>query len=113
MLICGILAAIIALLGVAGVAVLALAGANSGLLYAGVAMAVLGAVLQIIAGAKGIGASKNPEKAPACVKLGIVIILVSVLSNVVSMIGGGDFSVASLATGLLVPVLYTVSAAKK
>ena len=57
MLIGGILGAIVSLIGIAGVAVLALAGANSTLLYLSVAIAVLGAVLQIIAGGGEIAAS--------------------------------------------------------
>ena len=76
-------------------------------------MAVAGAVLQIVAGAKGIGAAKDAQKAPGCVKLGIVIIALSLLSTVLSLIGGGDFDIVSIALGLVVPVLYTYSAAKK
>ncbi len=113
MLICGIIGAIVSLLGIAGVAILALAGANSALLYGSVALAVLSAVLQIVAGAKGIGASKDATKTPACIKLGVVIIVLSILSNVLTVVGGGEFSITNLATGLIVPVLYTISAAKK
>ncbi len=113
MLIGGILGAIVSLIGIAGVAVLALAGANSTLLYLSVAIAVLGAVLQIIAGGKGLGAAKNPAKIPGCIKIGVVVIVVSILSTVVSLIGGGEFKIMNLITSLIVPVLYTVAAAKK
>ena len=113
MLVGGILGAIVSLIGIAGVAVLALAGANSALLYLSVAIAVLGAVLQIVAGGKGIGAAKNPAKIPGCVKIGIVVIVVSILSTVISLIGGGEFKIMNLITSLIVPVLYTVAAAKK
>ncbi|MBR6825746.1 MAG: hypothetical protein IKM59_04280 [Oscillospiraceae bacterium] len=113
MLIGGILGAIVSLIGIAGVAVLALAGANSTLLYLSVAIAVLGAVLQIIAGGKGLGAAKNPAKIPGCIKIGVVVIVVSILSTVVSLIGGGEFKITNLITSLIVPVLYTVAAAKK
>ena len=113
MLVCGILSAIVSLIGIAGVAILVLAGASSGLLYGSIGLAVAGAVLQIVAGAKGIGAAKDVQKAPGCVKLGIVIIALSLLSTVLSLIGGGDFDIVSIALGLVVPVLYTYSAAKK
>ena len=113
MLVCGILSAIVSLIGIAGVAILVLAGASSGLLYGSIGLAVAGAVLQIVAGAKGIGAAKDAQKAPGCVKLGIVIIALSLLSTVLSLIGGGDFDIVSIALGLVVPVLYTYSAAKK
>ena len=113
MLIGGILGAIVSLIGIAGVAVLALAGANSTLLYLSVAIAVLGAVLQIIAGGKGLGAVKDPAKIPGCIKIGVVVIVVSILSTVVSLIGGGEFKIMNLITSLIVPVLYTVAAAKK
>ena len=113
MLIGGILGAIISLLGIAGVAILALAGANSAILYLSVALAVLGAVLQIIAGGKGLGAAKDPAKAPACVKLGIVICVLSIVSNIMTVVGGGEFSISNLITSLIVPGLYTFSAAKK
>ena len=113
MLIGGILGAIVSLIGIAGVAVLALAGANSTLLYLSVAIAGLGAVLQIIAGGKGLGAAKDPAKIPGCIKIGVVVIVVSILSTVVSLIGGGEFKIMNLITSLIVPVLYTVAAAKK
>lgn len=113
MLVCGILSAIVSLIGIAGVAILVLAGASSGLLYGSIGLAIAGAVLQIVAGVKGIGAAKDVQKAPGCVKLGIVIIALSLLSTVLSLIGGGDFDIVSIALGLVVPVLYTYSAAKK
>ncbi|MBP3411701.1 MAG: hypothetical protein J6K89_00405 [Oscillospiraceae bacterium] len=113
MLVCGILSAIVSLIGIAGVAVLAALGANSGLLYGGVALSVAGSVLQIVAGIKGIGAATNAQKAPGCVKLGIAIIALSILSNILSLIGGGELDILSIALGLVVPVLYTYSAMKK
>ena len=69
-------------------------------------------VIQIIAGAKGLKACKAPETAGKCVTWGIVIAVLSIISLVIGLIGGGDFSIINLALNLLVPGLYVYGALK-
>lgn len=110
MIIGGVIAAIVSLIGIAGVALLATLGGASGLLYLSIGIAVLASVIELIAGIKGVGACKAPEKAAACVKWGIIIAALSIISTIVNLIGGGDFSVVSLILNLILPVLYVVAA---
>ena len=117
MLIGGILGAIISVIPAAISLLAALAGLDIIWLLILIVANVLsigGAILQIVAGVKGLGAAKDSAKAPACVKLGIVIIAVCVISNVLIWISpDGKFDISGLLTGLLVPGLYTYSATLK
>ena len=36
--------------------------------------------------------------------------MLCVISNILTVVGGGDFSVLNLATGLVIPVLYLIGA---
>lgn len=117
MLIGGILGAIISVIPAAVSVLGALAGLEFIWLIALVIATLFsigGAVLQIIAGVKGLGAAKDSSKAPECVKLGIVIIALCIISNILTWIApNGSFDIADLLTGLLVPALYTYSATLK
>ena len=77
--------ALLSLIPIAWDAILALIGVKLSqmlTLVLGTALLAISTVLQIIAGVKGINASTRPEKAPGCVKIGIVIIALAVLSNI-------------------------------
>ena len=50
------------------------------------------------------------EKAGTCITWGIIVIMLCVISNILTVVGGGDFSVLNLATGLVIPVLYLIGA---
>lgn len=78
------------------------------LLWVAAAFGVVGAVIEIIAGVKGKKNFNNPSAAPTLLKFGIACCALSVISEIVSLIGGGDFSVTSLLFGLVIPVLYIV-----
>ena len=67
-------------------------------------------VIQFIAGIKGIGACSAPQKAASCVKWGIIIAVLSIISMIIGLIGGGEFSIVSLVLNLLLPGLYIFSA---
>lgn len=112
MIIGGVIAAIVSLIGIAGVALLASLGGASGLLYLSVGIAVAASVIELIAGIKGVGACKAPEKAAACVKWGIIIAVLSVISMVVNLIGGGEFEIVNFILNLVLPVLYVIGAAQ-
>lgn len=113
MLIGGILAAImgvIALIGIAALVVLMGADVSAGLLYFSGALVIVSAIAEIIAAAKGLGACKNPQKAKGCIPWGIVIAVLCVVSQILTVVGGGEFSVINLITGLVLPVLYIIGA---
>jgi hypothetical protein len=99
----GIVWGIIALLGVAALAAL---GANTTFLtWAGV-FVIVAAVIELIAGISGLIGSQEPAKGAKCYVWGIVIIVVSVISQILTVAGGGDFNFLSLVLGLVLPILY-------
>ena len=113
MIIGGIIAAIagvIAILGVSAQAALSGSAEGAGLLYASSIIVTISSVIQIIAGIKGLKACKDPEIAGKCVTWGIVIAVLSIISMIIGLIGGGDFNITSLALNLLVPGLYVYGA---
>ena len=115
MIIGGIIAAIagvIAILGVSTLVVLLGSAAGSGLLYASCILVTITSVIEIIAGAKGLKACKVPENAGKCVTWGVVIAVLSIISIVIGLIGGGEFNITSLLLNLLVPGLYVYGALK-
>lgn len=80
------------------------------MLYASSALVVVGAIVEIIASAMGLGACKAPEKAKRCVIWGIIVAALCVVSEILIVVGGGDFNIITLITGLVVPVLYIIGA---
>ena len=85
-------------------------GEGTGLLYASSIIVTLASVIQFIAGIKGIGACNAPQKAAACIKLGIIIAVLSIISMIIGLVAGGEFSFTSLILNLLVPGLYIYGA---
>ena len=115
MIIGGIIAVIAGVIAIPGVsALVALAGSAEGigLLYASSILVTILPVIEIIAGAKGLKACKVPENAGKCVTWGIVIAVLSIISIVIGLIGGGEFNITSLVLNLLVPGLYVYGALK-
>ena len=115
MIIGGIIAAIagvIAILGVSALVALAGSAEGIGLLYASSILVTIISVIEIIAGAKGLKACKVPENAGKCVTWGIVIAVLSIISMVIGLIGGGKLNITSLVLNLLVPGLYVYGALK-
>ena len=107
-----VIAGVIAILGISALAALAGSAEGTGLLYASSILVTVSSVIQIIAGAKGLKACKAPETAGKCVTWGIVIAVLSIISLVIGLIGGGDFNIINLALNLLVPGLYVYGALK-
>ena len=115
MIIGGIIAAIagvIAILGVSALAALSGSAVGAGLLFASSIIVTISSVIQIIAGIKGLKACKVPENAGKCVTWGIVLAVLSIISMVIGLIGGGEFNITSLVLNLLVPGLYVYGALK-
>lgn len=105
-----VITGIIAILGVSALAVLSGSTEGTGLLYASTILVTVASVIQFIAGIKGIGACNAPEKAASCIKWGIIIAALSIISMILGLVAGGEFSITSLILNLLLPGLYVYAA---
>lgn len=103
---------IIAILGIAALVYISSGESSSGLLYASGALMLVSSVAELVAGIIGVKNCKKPEKAGACIGWGIVVAVLCVAGTVLNSVGGGEFSVVSLVTGLVLPVLYIIGAFK-
>ncbi len=106
----GIIGGIIAMIGVGALAAV-LETSAVGLMLASV-LVLASAVFQLIAGIMGVKNCDKPEKAQACLVMGIIVAILSVAGNVTSNVLGSDFNVFNYATGLVIPILYIIGAAK-
>lgn len=105
-----IIVSILAIIGIAAIAYLSDGSASLGLLYASGALLTVSSVAELIAGILGTANCKKPEKAKTCLAWGIVVAVLAVAGIILNAIGGGGFSVLSLITGLVLPVLYIIGA---
>ncbi len=114
MIIGGVISIIVSVIAVAGVGALVALGAGAvsgmGLLYCSTGLLVVASVIELIAGIKGVGACSAPIKAAACVKWGVIVAALSVISMIVGLIGGSDFSIVNLLLNLILPALYVYGA---
>ena len=113
MIIGGVIAAITGVLAILGISALAaLSGSTEGfeLLYVSSGLVTVASIIQFIAGIKGIGACSDPQKAASCIKWGIVIAILAIISIIIGIVGGGKFSITSLVLNLLLPGLYIYGA---
>ena len=109
----GLILSIVALAG-SGLAAAALGGnIITGLLVFSSVVALLGSVIEFVAGIIGVKNNNKPEKAGTCLVWGIIVAALSVLSAILSLSGGSSFGdvIGSLITGLVIPVLYIIGAA--
>ena len=106
----GIIGGIIAMIGVGALAAV-LETSAVGLMLASV-LVLASAVFQLIAGIRGVKNCDKPEKAQTCLVMGIIVAILSVAGNVISNVLGSDFNAFNYATGLVIPVLYIIGAAK-
>ena len=106
----GIIGGIIAMIGVGALAAV-LETSAVGLMLASV-LVLASAVFQLIAGIMGVKNCDKPEKAQTCLVMGIIVAILSVAGNVTSSVLGSSFNITSYVTGLVIPVLYIIGAAK-
>ena len=106
----GIIGGIVAMIG-AGALAAVLETSAGGLILASV-LILASAVFQLIAGIMGVKNCDKPEKAQSCLVIGIIVAILSVAGNVISNVLGSDFNVFNYATGLIIPILYIIGAAK-
>ena len=106
----GIIGGIVAVIGATALAAV-LETSAGGLIFASV-LILVSAIFQLIAGIMGVKNCNKPEKAQSCRVMGIIVALLSVAGNVISNVLGSSFNILSYATGLIIPVLYIIGAAK-
>jgi len=108
----GIIVSIIAFVAVASLGALAAYYGETGsiaILYIAAAIGVIGAVIQLVAGIMGVK-HHNKAKAQTLMMWGIIVAGISVLGTILTVAGGGSFSILSLLLGLVLPVLFIVGA---
>ena len=108
MIIFGAIALVFAIIGIASIGVLAALGASSGLLTISCILALVGAVVELVAGIIGVMNWNKTEKANVCITWGIIVIALCIISNILTVVAGGTFNIVSLLTGLVIPVLYLI-----
>ena len=103
---------VVAFIGGVGALIAKFAGASTlgFAFYLGLATTLVGGIIQLIAGINGVKHCNKPENAKKCITWGIIVIALAVISNVLEVIGGGNFNVLSFVIGLIVPVLYIYGA---
>ena len=111
MIIFGALALILSIVAAIGLATLAALDLNTWQYTLAVILMLVGSIFELIAGIVGVKNCNKPEKAGTCMVWGIIVIALSVLSNVLTLVGNPDnFSIVNLLTGLVIPVLYLIGA---
>ena len=116
--VCGILMIIGAILSLvfAVIAVIVIrqpgSGLNTPIHWVSVVLAFVGSLIELIAGILGVRYANRPEKAKTCIVCGVLVILMTLLSQVISAVSGGEVNFLNALTGLLVPILYVIGAFK-
>lgn len=111
MIVFGALALILSIVAAIGLAALVTLDLNTWQYTAAVILMLVGSIFELIAGIVGVKNCNKPEKAGTCMVWGIIVIALSVLSNVLTLVGNPDnFSIVNLLTGLVIPVLYLIGA---
>lgn len=111
MIVFGALALILSIVAAIGLAALVALELNTWQYTAAVILMLVSSIFEMIAGIVGVKNCNKPEKAGTCMVWGIIVIALSVLSNVLTLVGNPDnFSIVNLLTGLVIPVLYLIGA---
>ena len=111
MIVFGALALILSIVAAIGLAALVALDLNTWQYTVAVILMLVGSIFELIAGIVGVKNCNKPEKAGTCMVWGIIVIALSVLSNVLTLVGNPDnFSIVNLLTGLVIPVLYLIGA---
>ncbi len=87
-------------------------GLNTPIHWVSVVLAFVGSAIELIAGILGVRYADRPEKAKTCIVCGVLVILMTLLSQVISAVSGGEVNFLNALTGLLVPILYVIGAFK-
>lgn len=113
MIIFGAISIVVSIIALMGLGVLEALGAPMGLLWASGIIAFVGSIAQLVAGIIGVVNCDKPEKANSCIVWGMAVAAMSIIANVITLIGyPQNFSFVSVISGLLIPVLYLIGAFK-
>ncbi len=111
MIIFGAISMILSFVLIAGISLLSLGGFSMGLYWLGAIFMLLGSIAEFVAGIIGVVNHSRPDKAKVCLACGIVVIALSVISNVCVLVADPEsFKATQIFSGLLFPVLYTIGA---
>lgn len=111
MIVFGALALILSIVAAIGLAALVALDLDTWQYTLAVILMLVSSIFELIAGIVGVKNCNKPEKAGTCMVWGIIVIALSVLSDVLTLVGNPDnFSIVSLLTGLVIPVLYLIGA---
>ncbi len=105
-----ILFSILAVIGVGALAATLSQEVDMGMLIAASVLGIISGIISLIAGILGAKNANKPEKAKTCIIYGGLTVLLSVLGSILNVVGGSQFSVVGLITGLIVPALYLIGA---
>lgn len=107
-----IILSIVAILGIAALALISDGAISSGLLYFAGILSFVSAVAELIAGIVGVKNANKPENAQKCIVWGAIVAVLCVVGSILTVVGGDSFPVSSLLLGLVLPVLYIIGAIK-
>lgn len=111
MLVFGIIALVLGLVGTVTVALYsAFMEQSVGAFYVSAALLLVACVIEIVAGIKGNTASRVPQAASGCVPWGIAVLVLTVLSLVLGVVADRGIDWWSVVLNLLVPALYVYGA---
>lgn len=107
MIIGGAISIITAIIAIAGVSML-LALGFPGIYVLALIFALVAGVLELVVGILGCKNAANPAKAQMLFVWGIIIIVLSLLSTIISVAIGGSFNVLSFILSLVLPILFLI-----
>ena len=111
MIVFGTLALVLAIIAIAAVSLAASLGIGSMMLTLSGILALVGAVAQMVAGILGAVNWARPEKAGVCIVWGVIVIVLCIHSTILTLVSDADnFSIISLLTSFVIPVLYLIGA---
>ncbi len=110
MIIGGIIGLIVGIVGILGAGALSLMGAHIGMLYVGGILAIISGIIELMAGLRGNKYCKDPVMGAKCLPWGVLVAVLSIISQIISCAGGSKFSVVGLIVGLIIPILYIAGA---
>ena len=101
-----IMVLIVGIVGILGAGALSLMGAHIGMLYVGGILAIVSGIIELMAGLRGNKYCKDPVMGAKCLPWGVLVAVLSIISQIISCAGGSKFSVVGLIVGLIIPILY-------
>ena len=109
MIVFGAIATVVDLIGLVVILVAAALGLSP-LVVVAYLILCAGGIAELVVGIIGVINCKDVSKAQMLLTCGIVVAAVTVFGNILMMIGGGDFNIFTLLSGLLFPILFIVGA---